>query len=189
VVFHPLRRFRFRRIRSSSAEKIVMLSLNETLERLYRAHAGELRAFARRRVGPHEAEDIVQEAYVRALQEGRVASISYQKAYLFHVAANLTIDTVRKAQVRSRHASDTAVGPSSAEPAQEPESSIESYVELRQLCAHLEDLSPTCREAFLLYWVEDLDQSETARRLGVTVRTVNRHLTRAVEHLHSRVSR
>lgn len=166
-----------------------MLSLNETLDRLYRSHASELKAFARRRVGPHEAEDIVQEAYVRALQEGRVASISYQRAYLFHVAANLAIDSVRKVRVRSRHVSEAASGSPDAEPTQEPQSSIESYVELRQLCAHLEDLSPICRKAFLLYWVEDLDQSETAERLGVTVRTVNRHLAKAFEHLHSRVSR
>jgi RNA polymerase sigma factor (sigma-70 family) len=165
-----------------------MLSLNETLEHLYRSHARELKAFARRRVGPLEAEDIVQEAYVRALQEGRIASLPCQRAYLFHIAANLTVDSARKAQVRSRYAVDPANGSSSPEQAQEPESSIENYAELRRLCAHLEDLSPMCREAFLLYWVKDLDQSETARRLGVTVRTVNRYLSRAFEHLHSRIS-
>lgn len=164
-----------------------MRSLNETLERLYRSHAKELKAFARRRVGPLEAEDIVQEAYVRALQEGRIASIPCQRAYLFHIAANLTIDVARKAQVRSRYTVDPAVGSPSAELAQEPESSIENYAEIRRLCAHLEDLSPMSREAFLLYWVEDLDQSETARRLGVTVRTVNRHLSKAFEHLHRRI--
>ncbi|PWB82458.1 MAG: RNA polymerase subunit sigma-24 [Methylocystaceae bacterium] len=166
-----------------------MVSLNTTLERLYRSHAGELRAFTRRRVGAQDAEDIVQDAYLRALQEGDVASIHCHRAYLFRIAANLTIDAARKAQVRARYADGEGNAPATTEPEQQSEAAIEAFVELRQLCAHLDELPPPCRKAFLLFWLDDLDHSETALQLGVTVRTVNRYLSRALEHLQRRVAR
>lgn len=166
-----------------------MLPLNATLESLYRSHARELRAFTRRRVGAHEAEDIVQDAYLHALQEGSVLSSRHPRAYLFRIAANLTIDATRKARVRSRYAENKTMFQISDESAHETEATIESLIELRQLCAHLDGLPLPCRNAFLLYWISDLDHSETARRLGVTVRTVERHLLKAREHLQRRVGR
>jgi RNA polymerase sigma factor (sigma-70 family) len=166
-----------------------MPTLNMAFDRLYRSHAGELRAFARRRVGALEAEDIVHDAYLRALDEGSVASIPYQRAYLFRIAANLTVDAARRAQVRSRYADVEVTERRNSQPAQAPASAIEDCVELRQICAHLDELPPVCREAFLLYFIEDLDHSETAQRLRVTVRTVNRHLARARKHLQRRIAR
>lgn len=165
-----------------------MLALNAAVESLYRSHAGELKAFTRRRIGALEAEDIVQDAYLHALEQGNVASTRQPRAYLFRIAANLTIDATRKARVRSRYAGAKAIQAPGA-CAHEGEATVESFVELRQLCAHLDDLPPPCRKAFLLYWIDDLDHSETARRLGVTVRTVERHLSRAREHLERRVGR
>lgn len=165
-----------------------MLSLNTTLESLYRSHARELRAFTRRRVGTNEAEDIVQDAYLHALQQGSVASTRRPRAYLFRIAANLTIDATRRARVRSRYADEKAIQ-SPCGGVHEGASAIENLVELRQLCQQLDDLPPPCRKAFLLYWIDDLDPSEAAQRLGVTVRTVERHLSKAREHLQRRGGR
>jgi RNA polymerase sigma factor (sigma-70 family) len=164
-----------------------MFPLKAALERLYHSHAHELRAFTRRRVGAQEAEDIVQEIYLRALQEGGVASARHPRAYLYRIAANLTVDATRKAQVRARYAENGAMELPGAE-AQENAAAIENVVELRQLCAHLDELPPPCRKAFLLCWLSDLDASEAAKRLGVTVRTVERHISKAREHLRRRGS-
>lgn len=160
-----------------------MPTLNAEFDRLYRSHTRQLTAFARRRVGALEAEDIVHDAYIRALHEESVTRVPCQSAFLFRIVANLTVDTARKALVRSRYANERLMN---SQPAQEPAASIEDRVELRQLCVQLDELPPVCREAFLLYFIEDLDHAETAQRLGVTVRTVARHLTRARRHLRRR---
>jgi RNA polymerase sigma factor (sigma-70 family) len=166
-----------------------MLSLNTSLESLYRIHARELRGFTRRRVGTHEAEDVVQDAYLHALQEGGIASFGHPRAYLFRIAANLTVDAKRKARVRSRYARDVALLQASNGDPCSTGSKIEHAIELGQLCRILDELPSPCRKAFILYWLNDLSHLETARRLGVTVRTIERHLSRARDHLRRRVAR
>jgi RNA polymerase sigma factor (sigma-70 family) len=44
-------------------------------------------------------------------------------------------------------------------------------------------LSPRVRAAVVLRYFEDLDQAETARRMGCSVKTVNNHVTRGLAAL------
>ncbi|HEY8214522.1 MAG TPA: sigma factor, partial [Methylocystis sp.] len=83
-----------------------MPTLNAAFDSLYRSHVRQLTAFARRRVGALEAEDIVHEAYVRALHEESVTTIPSQRAFLFRVVTNLTVDAARRTLVRSRYANE-----------------------------------------------------------------------------------
>jgi RNA polymerase sigma factor (sigma-70 family) len=166
-----------------------MLQMTTTVEGLYRSHASELRRFARRLVGTQEAEDIVQDAYVLALQKGEVLASDHPRAYLFRIVANLTIDAMRRARVRLSCPKTRAALEILAKNVHDGGNSAESLIELRQSCAFLDELPASCRNAFILYWITDLSQWETAGRLGVTVRTVERHLLRAREHLQRRVGR
>lgn len=166
-----------------------MLQRNTTLESLYRSHLRELQRFARRYVGVHEAEDVVHEAYLHALEKGDVAVSAHPKAYLFRIATNLMIDSFRKARVRSRCAEIQATLDMLTTTVCDGEGAAESQLQLRQVCALLDELPAPCRETFLLYWIADLDQAETAERLGVATRTVERHLVRAKEHLERRTGR
>jgi RNA polymerase sigma factor (sigma-70 family) len=163
-----------------------MPPLNLVVENLCRFHGRELHDFLVRRVGAQQADDIAQEAYVHALQQNDIALAREPKAYLFCIAANLAIDAKRRERVRSRYAEDEGKLHVLVGNAHSSEVAIEVSVELRQLCAFLDELSPQCRNAFFLYWINDLNHSETARRLGVTVRTVQRHLLKAHEHLRRR---
>lgn len=163
-----------------------MLPLNPTLESLYRSHVRELQGFTRRRVGTDEAEDIVQDTYLHALQSGGVASTRHARAYLYRIAANLTVDATRKARVRSRYAEARTSIEEPGEQSHDGEAEAEAVVQLHQLCALLDELPSPCRNACLLHWINDLSHSETALRLGVTVRTVERHLLKAREHLQRR---
>jgi RNA polymerase sigma factor (sigma-70 family) len=163
-----------------------MLQRNTTLESLYRSHLRELQRFVRRHMGIHEAEDIVQDAYLHALQKGDVVCSAHPRAYLFRIAANLMIDALRKTRVRMCCAEIQSTLHILFEEAHDGDLATESVIQLRQVCSFLDELPAPCREAFLLYWVADLDQAETAGRLGVTTRTVERHLQRAREHLQRR---
>ncbi len=156
-----------------------------TLDSLYRAHAPALRGFAGRRVGRHDAEDLVQDVYMRLLQHGAATALERPREYLYRMAANLAVDAARKSKVRSRYAEELCA--CAAETM--CESGIESALELCQVRMFLDALSPMCREAFLLHRLGALTHVEIADRQGVSVRTIERRMANAQKQLDSRLGR
>lgn len=164
-----------------------MRAPDAALERLYQAHAGELHGFARRRVGRQDAEDLVQEAYLHLLQTGLSATLEHPRAYLFRIAANLTVDAARKLETRARYTDEEAVFLGFASARVCPESEAVRTLEMRRFHASLAELPPLCREAFLLNLVEGRTRAEIAKSLGVSVRTIDRHILRASTHVRRRL--
>lgn len=74
---------------------------------LYRRYAPWLTARMRRRFGA-DAEDIVQDAWVRVAALGNDNLIRHPKAFLLRVAQNLALDALRHRQVAARHAAARA---------------------------------------------------------------------------------
>lgn len=72
----------------------------EGLNGLYRHHADWLARRLRRRVGPVEADDLVQETYMR-IAPTDTAAIRHPKAFLLRVAMNLLRDKARGDRRRS----------------------------------------------------------------------------------------
>src|SRR5947209_4337020 len=72
--------------------------------RLFREHNQTLVRYLRARLGSEqEAKEVAQEAYVKLLQLERVGAISFMRAYLFRIAANLAIDRIRQRNSQGRH--------------------------------------------------------------------------------------
>jgi RNA polymerase sigma-70 factor (ECF subfamily) len=166
-----------------------MSAANAALAGLYQAHANELHGFARRRAGRQEAEDVVQDAYLHLLQRGNAATLEHPRPYLFRIAANLTVDFARKAKIRLRYAGEGFALACSAEAPASSEAAAGGTMELRRLQASLTELPPLCRDAFLLNRIEELTHAEIAARLGVSVRTIDRYMDKAWEHLHGQFGR
>lgn len=164
-----------------------MSASDASLERLYQAHADELHGFARRRVGRQDAEDVVQEAYLHLLQTGLAAALDQPRAYLFRIAANLAVDAARKVKTRARYADDEALFLGFATARVCPESAAAHAIEMRRLRASLAELPPRCREAFVLSQIEGRTHAEIATRLGLSVRTIDRHIVRAFAHMRRRL--
>jgi RNA polymerase sigma factor (sigma-70 family) len=166
-----------------------MSTANAALAGLYQAHANELHGFARRRVGRQEAENVVQDTYLHLLQRGTAASLKQPRPYLFRIAANLAVDMARKTKVRLRYAGEGFALACIAEAPASPEAAAGGAMELRRLQASLAEMPPLCRDAFLLNRIEDLTHAEIAARLGVSVRTIDRHMVKAWEHLRRHFGR
>jgi RNA polymerase sigma factor (sigma-70 family) len=159
------------------------------IETHYRAYARDMRRLARRRVGAEDAEDVVQEAYLKLLAHGKdTLDGEAFKAFLIRVVINIGRDAARRSRVRMRSAaldSDIFVRPNGA---QCSVAAIESATELAMVRRLAEELPQMCRDAFVLRWGEDLTESEIARRLGVTLRTIERRLARAHAFIRGRCS-
>lgn len=62
----------------------------------YAAHAGVVLAFLRRRLSPEEAEDVLQETFVRAIRAGSVRLDGNIRAYLLTTAKHVLINRLRR---------------------------------------------------------------------------------------------
>lgn len=132
-----------------------------------------------------DAEDVVQEAYLRWERAG--AGAESPKAYLTAVVTRLCIDFLRSAKVRR----EAYVGPWLPEPlvmAVSP--NVEEDVTLSETLSLaflvlLESLSPTERAVFLLRQVFDYDYAEIAAIVGKGEANCRQMMRRARQHIEA----
>ena len=148
-----------------------------------------LRYFERRGVAADEAEDAAQEVFARLSRREGVAAIERLDAYLFETAANVAIDYHRRGAVRLRGSHDAYNETVHAVEDFSPERVYSGREELGCLLTGLRELPERTRNVFLLARLENMKQAEIARRLGVSVSGVEKHLARAIAHLSQRLGR
>jgi RNA polymerase sigma-70 factor (ECF subfamily) len=160
-------------------------------DRLHRAYAGALfeqysgllQRFLRRRIDDtEEAADLVQDVYLRLVRTRDLQRIAHPKAFLFQTATNLLRDDRRGKQVRRADHSQHALHRLHATETPTPERVLEGRQRLRAFEQALAELSPRCREVFLLARYDGLTHPQIARRLGITVSGVEKHIVKAIAH-------
>jgi RNA polymerase sigma factor (sigma-70 family) len=155
------------------------------VEGLFREHNQRLiRFLAARLSSQQEAQEVAQEAYVRLLQLEKPGAVSFLRAFLFKTAANLATDRLRHRRV-TREVQERR--PADLEWFAPPETKLAAQQDLEVLEAALGELSPRCREAFLLTRLTDLGGEEIARRVGVSARTVRAYVVQAMLHCRRRL--
>jgi len=132
-----------------------------------------------------EAEDLVQEAFVRYQQAGAEAVAESPRAYLAAVTTRLAIDQLRSARVRR----ETYPGQWLPEPIveQTPADHAETADSLSMaFLVLLEQLSPVERAVFLLREVFSYGFDEIARAVGRSEANCRQILVRARTHVEAR---
>jgi RNA polymerase sigma-70 factor (ECF subfamily) len=162
---------------------------SHSLEELSVHDHKDIYAFATRRVGQQDADDIVQDAYLQLLHRDDKDVIREPRAFLFRVIANLSIDNWRKSKRRADAEHDiydfdmdTLV---SHQPG--PEALTSSLLEFDNFLFVLDELPELQRHAFILNKIEGLTHAEIAERLGVSSKSIQRYLIDAMEHFASRL--
>ena len=150
------------------------------LERFYR----ELLNFLQRQINDRDtAADLAQESYARVLAAQHAGQVVHDgRALLYRTAKNLVIDQHRRAELR-RHDSLDEMAESEAQPAPrhlQPEEALASRQTVHAYAQVIENLPPRCREAFVLHIIDGLPQAEIARRMGISVSMVEKHVVRGM---------
>jgi RNA polymerase sigma-70 factor (ECF subfamily) len=145
------------------------------LSQVYREHYRSLVRFLYRRIGDQaRAEDLAQEAFVRAIEH----QPSQPRAWLFTVAANLARDEGRRASVRRRHLTLIKAEAEAQSPEPPPDVALERRETVQQVQAALAKLAERDREALLL-WEEGFSYDEIAKVLGLSRGSIGTTLARA----------
>lgn len=151
---------------------------------LYCEYQDALRRFLRPYVS-HTADidDCIQQAFLNVWkQEMRGALKPDVRGYIFTAVLNVARNTLKRQKNQVKH-----LVPLSADIDANSSTDIEETVSekegLRLLEAELAKLRPSTRSVFIMYHVEHLSFDEIAVRLGVSTRTAEREMARALKHL------
>jgi RNA polymerase sigma-70 factor (ECF subfamily) len=171
----------------SDDEHVTMLALvarngdPEDVEAFIRAVYTDVRRFVAYLAGAHQAEDLTQETFLRALGSlPRFAGRSSGRTWLLSIARRVVVDRFRSAASRPVVA-DLADWQSAAENCQPRGlSGAEDVVALTDL---LHRIPLERREAFVLTQVLGLPYAEVAELLGCPIGTVRSRVARARSEL------
>ena len=164
---------------------------NRSLHGFYRQ---ELFRFFRKKVGSHQdAEDLTQDTLVRLINRPPKIKSRSSDAYIFTIALNLFRDHSRKLRVRflEKHRPGTCDDfflstVASEEP--DPERVLFGKSEVETVVGALNQLTQRTRSIFILCRVEGMTQREIAAKLGISLSAVEKHVSKALNHIHDRLN-
>lgn len=139
--------------------------------------------FLRRSGSPADAEEMVQDLFVRLLRRADLLSLENVDGYVFEAAANMARDRGRYEQARGqgRHVGiDDLVAQSEAPGA---EQIVAGKQRLKKMLKALNALPPRARQVVILRRFENLTYLQIAARLGISVSAVEKHMARAMAAL------
>jgi len=154
-------------------ERAIRWVLNKYRDRVVRLAAHVLH-------NPREAEDIAQEAFVKAFRQiGQFRGESGFYAWLYRIVVNLCLDKMRRKSATAETSLDDTVTLwlGAVTPDVEKRIAVEGI---------LNSLTPPMRAALVLREVEGLEYSEIADVLGIPVGTVRSRLNTAREQFRRR---
>jgi RNA polymerase sigma factor (sigma-70 family) len=146
-------------------------------EEAYARHSAELVRFATVLIGPSGADDLVAETAVKVFASSAWRQVNHQRAYLFRAVLNEARQRERSA-TRRRRRERLAASPER----------VEAPVVRPEVIEAMRGLQPRQRAiVYFVYW-EDREVSDVADHLDISVRTVQRELVAAREHLREALS-
>src|SRR5258708_13986674 len=163
-----------------------MAQAEQEMDLLYRKYATGLLTYVRMRGrSPEDAEDLVVEVFLAAIEYAKFAALSEKEKqlWLWGVTRNKVIDAYRRAKTRQNVTLEHV-----AEGLFEDEMSSPEYAALRQedymdLYAHMQSLPPLQQQILRMRFGQDLSCREIATTLGKQENVVRVTLSRSLNLL------
>lgn len=132
-------------------------------------------------VRQQDIEDVIQETFLRAYESEKTQKIDSPKSFLFKVAKNLALSEITKKANQLM----SYVGDLDELNVIDNKLSIEETLEVEQkliaFSKAAELLPPQCQRVLIMRKVFGFSHREIARRLNISPRTVEKHLTKGLQ--------
>jgi len=146
-----------------------------------------LRFFTSRTRDPVEAEEIVQEIYLRLDRAARPVGDAI--GYLHRIGLNLVVDRARERERRAARDKDwtdsntTRLGDDYIDEQPSPYAQAAAKERAERIARALASLPPGAARVFRMHRIEGMSHSEVAGRLGISRKGVEKHMATALRHL------
>jgi len=160
-----------------------------TVSRLFREHASRIRRLLARRLRSIEdGQDASQELFLRLWRQEREGHLRDDAlAYMHSAAQSVAVDHVRRRQSRGGDR-DVEI---ELDELEQPDAPTDEKLHWREgietLVSGLQELPLVVQQVFILYHFEALSHIAIAKKLGISVRSVERHMSRAIGHCRERL--
>ena len=150
---------------------------------IYRDHQGWLRGWLHRKLGCHErAADLTHDTFLRLLTQDELEQIKSPRAYLLVVAKRVLVDSWRRERIERAYLEALANMPNFHAPdPQEQHLMLETLLEIDR---RLAGLPVVVKRVFIHAQLGGLKQRQIADRLGISLSSVKRYLSRAYERVY-----
>jgi len=159
---------------------------------LYRTHRGALVDYASNIVGDRaQAEDVVQEAWLRLDNATRRRPVADPLRYLYRIVRNLALDMVRRTRFEQGLMGLDIDAVADVLPDEQPgqEAHLIASDELSAMLAALRELPERTRIAFEMHRLGGYKLKEIAAHLGVSIGLAHALIAEAIAHCSERRSR
>lgn len=159
----------------------------QDLAQVFGEHRASLQGFLRKRLRDGEVEDAMQETYLRLLNYQAQHLVEQPSVLLYRIAEHVALDLARRARSHrvTAHCPLDDVQLLAETPSQEQQ--VSACQELERLVEAVERLTPRCQEVFLLSRMEGMSYPQIAAHCGISVKMVEKHISRALAELRARV--
>lgn len=155
------------------------------ISKLFLNYSKPLFYFALKFVDEEQAKDVVQDVFYK-LWEDKTLSISGSlNGFLFTMTRNRCLQIIEKQKVRAKYADAVHFRMQEDELlfySNEHSSLIEAELK-EQLEKAIEELPEKCREVFILSRFQNKRNKDIAEELGISVKMVEKHITKALRHI------
>lgn len=163
------------------------------LEIYLERRANLVRYFAARTGSLYVAEDLAQELYLKIATRDPELTAENPVALIYRIATNVMLDRARgetRAAARDgawRETVRLSLGGEDVADEAPADEVVASRQRLRRLVDAVEELPPQMQRAFRLHKLEGRTHAQTALAMGISVKSVEKHISAALRALTARL--
>ncbi len=168
-------------------------NFEQTFRAIFRRYYSHLLFYAEGIVGNEDAEDVVQDVFVELWKRKDSVEIGeHIQAFLYRAVYTRALNVLKHRAVKDDYcAARQELDRQRAEYYNPDNNNVMRLVENKELRAEIieaiEELPEKCREVFKLSYLHNMKNKDIAEVLGISPRTVEAHMYKALKYLRSRL--